>query len=418
MTRSLQTAPASEEALVRGRTTFTTDLGVDTGHISLGGYIDPDYYQREIELIWEKAWLEVGRLHAVSTPGSFFVRDLPGLNVSVLVTRGKDGTLRAFHNICGHRCNKLVWASSGNLPRFRCNYHGWTYRADGTLAGVSDEKNFYHLDKAELDLTPIHVDTWEDFVFINLDRNPAQALRQFIGKWWTEFEGYPFSDFTQIYEWRGEVSCNWKAARDAFVETYHAPYLHRRTFGKAFSSPGNPNANSIAFNTSGHHVQNSLYANLQYVPPPMELLALNLGGSSLMDKREKELKLAPAVNPSRGREWSSDINAIFPGTVLVTFPDFILHFNIQPLAVDKCIFEARQCMAPARNATERWAHEVANVTFHTGILEDFLTMENSQIVMSSRVRDVMPLQDNELAVRHAHLTNQAFAGPYPIVEVR
>ena len=99
--------------------------------------------------------------------------------------------------------------------------------------------------------------------------------------------------------------------------------------------------------------------------------------------------------------------------VFVCFPNFHLHFNLRPLAVDRCRFEVRQAMRPPRNASERWAQEVANVTSHTGVLEDFMTCETSQAAMGSGAVRQMQLQDNEFGVRYAHKVNQQFAGRYP-----
>jgi phenylpropionate dioxygenase-like ring-hydroxylating dioxygenase large terminal subunit len=331
----------------------------------------------------------------------------------VLVVRDHSGRLLAFHNVCSHRSSKLMWCKQGQTRRIRCPYHSWTYDLDGSLVGVPGQKAFFDLDKSKLALTPIEVDAWEDFVFINLDANPSETLDEFLGDYSSAFRGYPFDEYTRVYEWALDVNCNWKMARDAFAESYHLPYLHSKTFGEAFSSAPNPCGDPLDFNTSKYHVQMSLWANLAYQPPPMELMSFMRNGQGLMDKTEKGGKSYPAaVNPLRAKNWSGDLNAFFPSLNLGCFPDFIVHINARPLAVDRCRLELRQAMRPPETASERWAQEVANVTFHTGVLEDIRTLENSQRVVGTS-KKVMPLQESECSVRHQHLVNQEFAGPYP-----
>ena len=67
---------------------------------------------------------------------------------------GLDGTVHAFHNVCAHRGNKVVWQehpqeeSSGSCRQFACKYHGWRYGLDGKVAHVTNEEEFFDLDRA------------------------------------------------------------------------------------------------------------------------------------------------------------------------------------------------------------------------------------------------------------------------------
>ena len=77
-----------------------------------------------------------------------------------------DGEVRAFHNICRHRGNKLVWndypreETSGTCRQFTCKYHGWRYDLDGALTFVQQEGEFFDLDKSDYGLVPVHCDVW------------------------------------------------------------------------------------------------------------------------------------------------------------------------------------------------------------------------------------------------------------------
>ena len=92
-----------------------------------------------------------------------------------MVVPGTDGEVRAFHNICRHRGNKLVWndypgeETKGTCRQFTCKYHGWRYTTEGELTFVQQESEFFDLDKADYGLAAVQVEVWEGFIFVNLD---------------------------------------------------------------------------------------------------------------------------------------------------------------------------------------------------------------------------------------------------------
>ena len=80
-----------------------------TGLVSFEDSVSPAFYELEREAIFQRAWLYAGRIEQLPRGGSFFTKNLPGLRASILVSRDADGRVRAFHNVCRHRGNKLVW---------------------------------------------------------------------------------------------------------------------------------------------------------------------------------------------------------------------------------------------------------------------------------------------------------------------
>ena len=118
--------------------------------------------------------------------GSYFTRELDAAGTSVIIVRGKDGEARAFHNICRHRGNKLVWTdfpkeeTSGMCRQFTCKYHGWRYDLEGALTFVQQESEFFDLDMAEFGLVPVRCEVWEGFIFVNLD---SEATRRCATTW-------------------------------------------------------------------------------------------------------------------------------------------------------------------------------------------------------------------------------------------
>ena len=87
--------------------------------------ISPEFYELEREAIFKRAWLNVGRVEQLPKTGSYFTKELAVANTSIIVVRDRDGDVRAFHNVCRHRGNKLVWndfpreETAGRLPPVR-----------------------------------------------------------------------------------------------------------------------------------------------------------------------------------------------------------------------------------------------------------------------------------------------------------
>ena len=208
--------------------------GLGTAPVSYKDSYDPDFWQQEIDTIFKKEWLNVGRVEQLPRIGSYFTKEFAWAKRSIIIVKDKDGTVRAFHNVCRHRGNKLVWddypqeETSGSCRQFTCKYHAWRYDLDGSLNFVQQESEFFDLDKENLGLIPVACDVWEGFIFVNLDDEPAQTLTEALHPFSEGLAGYPFGEMTQVYRAKSEVKANWKLFIDAFIEFYHAPILHMK----------------------------------------------------------------------------------------------------------------------------------------------------------------------------------------------
>ena len=99
-------------------------------------YFDREHHERELRRIWHRQWLLVGRADTVAEVGDYRVVNVG--DQSVIVTRGNDGRLRAFHNTCRHRGSILCQQSRGKFrgQRIVCPYHAWTYSLEGKLTAT------------------------------------------------------------------------------------------------------------------------------------------------------------------------------------------------------------------------------------------------------------------------------------------
>src|SRR5690348_1444336 len=86
---------------------------VGTGPLAIDRLMSPEFYDVEREKIFRTCWLCVGEMIDIPEPGDFLIKDLPVCSTSILAVRGHDGVVRAFHNMCSHRGNKLVWDRRG-----------------------------------------------------------------------------------------------------------------------------------------------------------------------------------------------------------------------------------------------------------------------------------------------------------------
>jgi len=365
-------------------------------------FTSTEQFKREREQIFKKAWLHVGRVEQIPRPGDYFVKDLAICHTSVIVVRGKDGTVKAFHNMCSHRGNKIAWDDGGTCRMFTCKFHGWSYALDGTLTFVPDEERFCGLPKETLGLTPVAVEVWEGFIFINVDPTPQETLRDYLGELGAGLAGYPFSELSATRtSWTTEVKANWKVIKDAFQEVYHVAFLHRRSIPDSFTSKANPYAHCLDVRLYPHHGSMSLYGNADLKPSPVAALAFRYG-AFVIRKDFSATRLPPAVNPTRSKDWSLDLNVIFPAFFVDVSEGSYFTHQFLPLAVDRTLWTSTQYFPQAKTPAQRFSQEYGNVIFRDIILEDGRTFEETQSVLSSGAKKEFYLHDEEILIRHSH----------------
>jgi len=189
-------------------------------------YFDERIAKLEHDNVFARTWQVVGRVDQVDGNGKFFTADLSG--EPIVVVRGEDGQLRAFYNVCRHHAAAVVTEGQGCAKQFRCPYHGWTYGNDGTLKGMVEFEGVCNFDRTKNGLVPVRVDTFEHFVFVNLDAN-AEPLRDFLGTVPglvapLELESKLHFFNRRIYT----LECNWKVYVDNYLDGgYHVPHAHK-----------------------------------------------------------------------------------------------------------------------------------------------------------------------------------------------
>ncbi|GAA4825259.1 aromatic ring-hydroxylating dioxygenase subunit alpha [Streptomyces ziwulingensis] len=402
---------------------WTKHLKVGTEPVSYADSTSPDHYELEREAIFKRTWLNVGRVEQLPRKGSYFTKELDAASTSVIVARGTDGEVRAFHNVCRHRGNKLVWndfpreETSGVCRQFTCKYHAWRYDLDGKLAFVQQEGEFFGLDKSDYGLKQVRAEVWEGFVFVNLDNENTTPLRAYLGELAHGIEGYPFDKLTQVHKYRAEIGSNWKLFIDAFAEFYHAPILHSGQYtpdqARRIAKYG---YEALHYGIDGPHSMVSSWGGI--APPhdremvkPIEA-ALRSGLFGPWDAPDIGLtteQLPPAVNPTRDPRWGMDSFVFFPNFMLLIWrPNWVLTYHYWPTSYHTHIFEGTCYFVPPKNAFERLQQELAAVSFKEYGLQDGNTLEATQTMLESGTVDRFPLNDQEVLLRHLHRSAQEY----------
>ena len=189
-------------------------------------YFEPRIAQLELASVFAGTWQVVGRVDQVREGGQFFTADLAG--EPLVVVRGEDGALRAFYNVCRHHAAAVVTDAQGCAKQFRCPYHGWTYGIDGALKGMVEFDGVCNFDRAKNGLVPIRLDTWENFVVVNLDGR-AKPLREFLGAVPDLVAPLELTKKLCFFDRRVyTLNCNWKVYVDNYLDGgYHVPHAHK-----------------------------------------------------------------------------------------------------------------------------------------------------------------------------------------------
>jgi glycine betaine catabolism A len=186
-------------------------------------YHDPAIYEWERKNIFAVDWVIVGRASEAADPGTYFVTELDG--ESIIVVRGRDGDLRAFYNVCRHRGTAVVEEPCGKAIRFQCPYHAWIYDLDGTLVRAKHTEDLEDFSLVDYSLAPIRLETWQGFVFLNLNPH-AEPLADQLGDLVDHVARFDFGTLRPARTIEYEVAANWKFIAENYSECYHCPGLH------------------------------------------------------------------------------------------------------------------------------------------------------------------------------------------------
>ncbi len=218
---TLASYPATEDAACR---TLPPDA-----------YTDPDLYALEVETIFKREWLLIGRANDLPGRGDWFTARI--LDEPVLAVHGTDGMIRGFSNICRHRYMPVALKERGNAMRFVCPYHGWVYGTDGRLVAAPLMEGSLGFEKEGCRLPEIRLEVWQGFIFINLD-DDAPPLAPQLHEADAMLANYRTDELLTGFAYDTVWEGNWKLATENGMEFYHHMGLHAATLEESVPAQG------------------------------------------------------------------------------------------------------------------------------------------------------------------------------------
>ena len=191
-------------------------------------YTDAEVFQADMERIWYKSWLFTVPACELPKPGSYVTHRV-GL-YSVILVRGNDKVIRAFHNSCRHRGSTLCREHKGTKPKLVCPYHQWTYELDGRLLWARDMDADF--DPKQHGLNPVHCREVNGLVYICL-ADEAPNFEDFVAEAARYLAPHDLTNSKIAYESAIIEKGNWKLVWENNRECYHCAANHpslTRTF--------------------------------------------------------------------------------------------------------------------------------------------------------------------------------------------
>lgn len=188
-----------------------------------------------MERVFRKEWLLAGVGRQIPKYGDYMTFNVVG--DSIIITRGKDNEIRAFHNTCRHRGSRICLEAKGHAKILSCPYHRWAYNLEGKLVSARlMEEDF---NKGAYSLKRVHVRMLCDLIYICLAQDPP------------DFEGTKNAIEPQLswhqpektkvcYQHEFEVKANWKLLLENNRECYHC-------------ATGHPQFNKANYDLGGYH---------------------------------------------------------------------------------------------------------------------------------------------------------------------
>jgi Rieske 2Fe-2S family protein len=368
---------------------------IDTSPVDTAIYHDPAIYEKEMEAIFKRSWYMIGTVNQIPNSGDFFTYMMPTFRHEVLVCRGRDGAVNAFHNVCTHRGNVVEHRSEGHSQGlFMCRFHGWSYDLEGNLARIRDEEGFFGIDKSCNGLKKVPVDIWEGFIY--------QTLEEFLGQQGRDVAGYPWAECSQSYQFEAEIDCNWKLVNDSPAEVYHIPVLHPNSAAPTMMASGNIMGRLLDCKIKGNHRTNSHYSVMGEPKPVQKLAYFHAAAAQNVAVEDKGYELPVGINPTRSPWWTVDLIMFFPTIAFTLSAGMYTAHQVWPLGPNKSLYQQRVFVRPAKTAAERFGQENTMVEFRDIVMEDFSTLERIQRALDTGQIKQFHYHDHELALRHQH----------------
>ncbi len=404
--------------------------------LSVDRYISQEFFNREAARMWPRVWQMACREEELPNPGDCIVYEVVGQ--SLLVVRTESGAIKAYFNSCLHRGRKLL-TEDAHVNEFRCAFHGFRWKLDGSNCGVPCRWDFDHLSDADLRLPEAKVGIWGGFVFVNMD-DKAMPLEEYLGVLPQHFARWRLEDCYKAVHVGKRIDCNWKVAQEAFMESYHVIATHPQILpiiadaNSQYDIYGrHVNRNLAAFGARSPHLDPSAASPQQIIDGMLQLWGKSRTPASLQGAQNPRAALGELNRTSFGRAFEGNFDAatdaeLLDAMVYNVFPNFapwggfapniVYRWRPDGMDVNACIMEVMILMRPPRGkprpppvkmhwleAHQSWSEAKELPILGAVIDQDMGNMGHVQRgLIASRTRKVQLGAYQESRIRHHHQT--------------
>ena len=275
-------------------------------------YTDSAFFKLEQNSLFKKTWVFAAFAHKLHNVGDLLPVAVAGQ--PILLAKSDETAIRAFHNVCRHRGAMLVDEWKSKCRTIVCPNHSWSYSLSGELLA---RPHFFGGDKHDVNpvqcqqsnLIEIRCETWNDWVFVNLDGNAADFSAH-IEPLVNKLDGYDLSALNFGVELEFDIHANWKLAIENFIEPYHV--------------------------FSCHPWLNSFVAMAERSPPTFENHILSCGYEFKETDPARGEGLPYFPNLPSDKKRRGDWYVLFPNFAFEIFPDQLATFVATPSGPDRC----------------------------------------------------------------------------------
>ena len=184
-------------------------------------YTSPEIYDLDLEHIFYKDWLYAIPACQLTKAGSYVTLRIGAYEV--VIVRGPDGAIRAFHNSCRHRGSLICKAREGQVAKLVCPYHQWTYELDGRLIWANDMGPDF--DASKFGLKPVNLRNIQGLIYICLSDTPPD-IEPFVVLARPYLEVHDLANAKVAYTTSIVEKGNWKLVWENNRECYHCSSNH------------------------------------------------------------------------------------------------------------------------------------------------------------------------------------------------
>ena len=204
-------------------------------------YLSRQVFRLEQEHFFANTWNYVGHDSQIPRISDYLTLDIGGR--PLIVVRHSDSSIKVLMNRCSHKGSRVVSAPCGNTGKvFRCPYHAWTYRTDGSLLNFPVKEGYDGTDVRECEsgkglVAVQNVRVYRGFIFARIN-DAGPSFEDYFGPSLSSIDNMADRSPEGQLEIAGGClryahPCNWKMFVENLNDSMHPMVVHESSAGTA-----------------------------------------------------------------------------------------------------------------------------------------------------------------------------------------